>query len=148
MNNPNAVTVALAKLIGEKTKKYVAARADLTPGVHNVDFAVQVRGNLTISADTDKVPTVSIPLKETLALFIAYSGITREHAINVLTRAMNDALAEGPEGAGAMLHIPVVTEAMQRVENEILPTLPRTPVKGMVRASLEYSEVSLTAQEA
>jgi len=136
----NLQTVALAKLVGEKTKTFIAARAALTEGTHNVDCTIRVTGTLHVGTDYDTAPTVSIPLKETMALFIAYSGITREHAINVLTRAMTDAIAANGKGKGALAEkLTVVEETMTRVEEDIIALLPRQDRKGPVKASLNYT---------
>lgn len=144
MNNPQNI-VALAKLVSEKGDAFRNARAELAPGRYDVDLTVNVHGHMTVGADYSTVPTVSIPLKETLALFIHYCGITREAAMNVLRRAMTDSIEATGTGAGALAAaLPVVAETMEQVENDILATLPRQPRKGVVRTYLEYEEAKIT----
>jgi hypothetical protein len=142
----NKTIIALTKAVSDRQAK--AARPSLTVGTHEVDFTVRVRGSLTVSEDTDKTPTVSIPMKETLALFIAYSGITGQHAKNLLTRAMTDALAiqadgeQNHNGVGAIRDaLPKIAEIERDVVAPMLASLPRTKVNGMVRANLDVTEV-------
>jgi len=138
----NEETTAVAKAISDKALKH--ARSGLSVGRHEVDVTVRIHGSLSVFADTDKTPTVSIPMKETLALFIRYCGITREAAISVLTRAMTDALDDSTEGAGAVLAaLPVLEETMNTIVNPMLKSLPRTPVKGMVKPDLVIEELVL-----
>jgi hypothetical protein len=142
----NKTIIALSKAVGKR--QIDAARPSLTVGTHEVDFTVRVRGSLTVSEDTDKVPTVSIPMKETLALFIAYSGITGPHAANLLRRAMTDALAVKEDGEQNHRGVGAIREALPKIEEierdvvaPLLLTLPRTPVNGMVRANLDVTEI-------
>lgn len=137
----NATIIALAKVVG--TKETAAARNGLSIGRHEVDFMVRVRGTMNVGEDTEKTPTVSIPMKETLALFIRYCGITREAAMAILERAMTDALEQGPQGTGAVAEaLPIIEETMAAIVNPMLARLPKTPVKGAVRTSLEFTEIS------
>ena len=137
----NATIIALAKVVG--AKESAAARNGLGIGRHEVDFTVRVRGSMVVGADTNKIPTVSIPMKETLALFIRYCGITREAAMAILERAMNDALEQGPQGAGAIAEaLPMIAEIEASIVNPLLARLPKTPVKGAVRTNLEFTEIN------
>lgn len=142
----NVTQIALTKAVNDKAAKI--ARSGLSVGRHEVDFTVRVSGTLNVSEDTDKVPTVSIPMKETLALFIRYSGITGPHAMALLKRAMTDALAanedgeQSSQGVGAIAEaLPIIEETMRTIIEPMLADLPRTPVKGMVKASLQVTEV-------
>ena len=138
-NNPFHI-VALSKAWA---KKNVDAARDLMPvGTHEVDFTVHISGTMKVLEDTDKTPTVSIPMKEVLALFIRYCGITREAAITILTRAMNEALEESNQGAGALAaELPIIDEIIDSIVTPMLLKLKRTPVKGAVKADLEITEV-------
>ena len=139
MNNPSII--ALSKVVG--TKEFAAARIGLGIGRHDVDFTVRVRGSMVVGTDTEKTPTVSIPMKETLALFIRYCGITREAAMAILERAMTDALEQGPQGTGAVAEaLPIIEETMAAIVEPLLARLPKTPVKGAVRTNLEFTEIS------
>jgi hypothetical protein len=145
MKNINliALTKAVAKKIAD------AARDTISVGKHEVDFTVRVKGTVSVFEDTEKTPTVSIPMKETLALFIRYSGITGPHAVALLQRAMTDALAanengeQNPQGTGAIADaLPIIEETMKTVVEPMLATLPKTPVKGMVKTNLEVTELA------
>lgn len=127
-----ANSIALSKLAAAPN-----ARAALTPGVYNVDTTVRVTGTVKVGEDYDVAPTVSIPLKETLALFIAYSGICGEHAIKALRQAMQHAIAVDGCGQGELAKtMPIVNQTMARVEAEIIDQLPRQNRKGAVTTKL------------
>lgn len=140
-------TLALSKAIS--TKSAGACRDAMTVGRdQKVDFTVRVKGYLDIFEDTEKTPTVSIPMKETLALFIRYCGVTREAAMGLLQRAMTDALAvkesgeQNHKGVGAIAEaMPIIDEIEKTIVEPLLRTLPRTPVKGKVLTYLEVTEV-------
>jgi hypothetical protein len=145
---------ALSPAIALALSKVALAKPDrdaVQPGVYNIDetLAVKVSGTMEVLEDTKRVPTVSIPLKEALALFIAYSGITRESAMNALRRAMTDALSQSSEGQGKIAAaLPVVAETMAVVESEILAKLPKTPVKGAVKPKLSVKVIALPKDDA
>jgi hypothetical protein len=87
--------------------------------------------------DTDKTPTVSIPMKEVLALFIARSGCTREHSLALLRECMTDALRDGVKGAGAVAAAADIAAEHKKAVAEMLRDLPRTFVAGAVKADVE-----------
>jgi len=82
---------ALANLLMKEAK---ARRETLTPGEYSIDEQVtlDVKGLIRVFEDHSYQPTTSIPLKVTLALFLRYSGVTGQHAISALVRAMSEAL--------------------------------------------------------
>lgn len=141
----NASTVAIVKAIAKRSAE--AARDGLAAGTHEIDITVRIAGTLTVGEDTDKVPTVSIPLKEALALFIRYSGITGPHAVNLLRRALTDALTpkedgeQNHRGVGAIADAIDIDAEIESIVEPMLATLPRTPVKGAVRPNLRVTEV-------
>ena len=136
-----ANSIALSKLAAAAN-----ARASLTPGEYEVDTTVHVKGTLKVGADYDTAPTVSIPLKETLALFIAYSGVTGDHAINALVKAMRQSIATDGTGAGVLAAtMPVINATMARVEAEVIALLPRQDRKGPVTAKLQVTQVNTVA---
>lgn len=137
----DTVTVALSQLI--KKAALDAARAALSDGRYQVDTTVRVCGSLVIDPDCQISPTVSVPLKATLALFIRYAGITRETAIAHLTRAMTEAIQSGSKGEDALLaQCPAVEQTLATVQDRVLSTLPKVTRKGRVRAFLEVTEVT------
>jgi hypothetical protein len=114
----------------------------LKPGTYNVDFTVHVSGKVSIGKDAEKTPTVSIPLKETLALFIQYSGVTRDAAIDVLRRAMTDALKNDTKGRGAIAELDIVNPVFEEVVENFLKELPKVPQKGPVDCKRLQVEVT------
>jgi hypothetical protein len=133
-----SVTV-LSKVIPAAAEK--AAREGLTAGTFDVDFTVHVKGPVTIRPDTDKTPTVSIPLKEVLALFIQRSGALRDANIALLSECIGDALAaKGGKATGALSG--EFDAHFGKVVTAFLSTLPRTPVKGAV--DCKALEVTIT----
>ncbi len=127
-----ANSIALSKLAAAAD-----ARSSLPPGLYGVDTTVHVSGTVKVGADYDTAPTVSIPLKETLALFIHYCGATREAAINALRQAMQEAIALDGKGQGQLAEtMPIVNETMERVESDIIAQLPRQKRKGAVTTKL------------
>lgn len=111
------------------------AEARPAPGTYIVDevVSVHIKGVLSISEDTEKTPTVSIPLKEVLALFIARSGATRESSISLLRECLADALKGGTKGEGAVAAAAEIDAAFKEEVAALTASLPKTPVKGAVR---------------
>lgn len=138
--------IALSKAV--KTAVATRARSELEPGVYGVNFKCQVSGTLTIGEDEEYTPTVAIPLKTTLALFIRRMGITREHAIEALKSAMTDALRANDDLEGKNDRIlaelseseEIVDETMNMV-NEMIGELPTKVRKGKVLSDLTVSDV-------
>ena len=132
-------TIALNSLIETKVAK--AAREGLEVGTHQVDVTVRVTGSLTVAEDTEKTPTVSIPVKEVLALFVARSGCTREASLKLLRECLTDALAEGTKGEGAIDGAVDIDAEFKAMVSTLTASLPKTPVKGAVKAKLTVTEV-------
>ena len=132
-------TLALARAVSNKAD--AAAREGVGPGTYDIDITVRVRGTLAVAEDTDKTPTVSIPMKEVLALFIARSGCTREHSLNLLRECMTEVLHHGATGQGAVAAAADIAAEHQRAVSEMLKTLPRTFVAGAVKADVEATLV-------
>jgi hypothetical protein len=135
-------TIALNNAIETKVAK--AARDAVEVGKHQVDFLVRVTGTLNVAEDTEKVPTVSIPVKEVLALFIARSGCTREASIALLRECMTDALKDGTKGVGAVEAAADIDEVFKAEVAALTASLPKTPVKGKVTTKLTVTECSAT----
>lgn len=121
----NAVTKAVSDL----------AAARPLPGVYQVDetITVHVNGVLTVLTDTEKTPTVSIPVKEVLALFIARSGATREASLNLLRECLTDALKGGVKGEGAVDAAASVDAEFKAAVADLTASLPKTPVRGAIK---------------
>jgi hypothetical protein len=111
-----------------------ADRDAVAPGEYVIDTIVHVQGTLTVAEDPQpKVPTVSIPLKEVLALFIARSGATRESSLKLLRECMSIALATGTKGVGAVEAAADIDEVFKAEVDRLTAALPRTPVRGACR---------------
>lgn len=131
--------LAMSKAFAKKATD--TARDTLTSGVYPIDFLVRVHGSLTVAEDTEKTPTVSIPVKEVLALFVARSGATRAASLALLERCLTDALNISTKGSGAIEELEVVDAAFEQATTALLSRLPKTPVRGAVKAALEISKI-------
>ena len=130
MANDLTLTV-LSKVI--PSRKASAARDGVAAGEFPVDFTVSVKGIVTVEEDGEKKPTVSIPVKEVLALFIARSGATRDANIALLTSCISDALAAKGGKGGAKGALEAEFDAtFGKVVEQFLSTLPKTRVRGDV----------------
>lgn len=135
--NEAAKSLALSKIAAAPN-----ARALLTPGQYDIDTTINVSGHLRVGADYDVAPTVSIPMLETLALFIHYSGITGPHAAAKLVQAMQDSLKIDGTGQGAILAtVPIIKQSEEFVRKQIISQLPRQPRKGAVTQYLNVKEI-------
>ena len=130
MSNDLTTTV-LSKLVAARSAS--EARDGLAAGEYPVDFTVSVSGMVTVKEDTMKVPTVSIPIKETIGLFIARSGAMREANIRLLAECIGDALAaKGGKGGATGSLAGEFDAAFGEVVTAFLAGLPKTTVKGVV----------------
>lgn len=141
MANDLTMTV-LSKVI--PSRKASEHRDGVTAGEYPVDFTVTVRGTVNVKEDTEKVPTVSIPIKETIALFLARSGALRESNIALLRECISDALsAKGGKGGAKGALTAEFDAAFGEVVTAFLATLPKTKVRGEV----EMDNVTVTVTE-
>ena len=132
--------LALSRAVNKKADDL--AREGVVAGTYDVDMTVRLVGTVEVLEDTDKKPTVSIPMKEVLALFVARSGCTREASVKLLRECMTDALRHGVTGAGAVEAAADIAQEHKKVANDMLATLPRTFVAGAVKADIEARLVS------
>lgn len=128
--------VAIAKLLKDTP--------DLPVGTVEVDETVTLKVKATIrrNKDGEYTPTVSIPLKATLALLLAKMGFQRERAAELLVDAMTEALNEDRLGEETITaRLADVDTAMERVQ-EITAALPKETRKGAVtvKGSVEVIE--------
>lgn len=129
MANDLTMTV-LSKVI--PSRKASEFRDGVTAGSFPVDFTVSVKGTVVVEEDSEKVSTVSIPVKEVLALFIARSGALRDSNIAILRDCITDALNnKGSKGAKGAL-VKEFDAAFGEVVTDFLATLPKTRVRGDV----------------
>jgi len=137
------VHVAIAKLIAKNTP-------DLPVGQVTVDEVVtlHVKADIRRGEDGEYTPTISIPLKATLALLLARMGFQREMASALLIEAMTEALAGDRLGEETISErIADVESAMARVQ-EITAALPKAVRKGAVtvKGSVEVVEPEPVAE--
>lgn len=85
------ILTALGKALEKDAKK---VRDGLKPGDHVVEGEVTLtyKGTVKVGEAENYIPTVDIPLKTAMALFVRYAGVTREAAVEALIRAMTEAL--------------------------------------------------------
>lgn len=145
----NAEVVALTKAI--KAAELTAARKGLTVGEHPIDITCRVTGNITVGEQEDYTPTISIPIKSTLALFIRYCGVTRKAAEAALVRAMTEALNQDVKGEEKNA---IIQKAISENE-EVIATceakvkmmvgaLPKAKRDGKVRSNLTVTPVEVS----
>lgn len=122
---------------------------DLEPGRHHFDELLTVRiiGTVEKQADQLMVPTASIPLVATLALFWEKAGIARDHALRMLKEAISEAMKEGADkGERIEARIKDVDEAIKAVKTDLIAKLPKAKRAGRVITKDLMIEV-LTAHE-
>lgn len=128
---------AIINLALNSLKSSESDRAAVAAGKYDVDAVVRLTGTLSVGNDYDTVPTVSLPIKEVLALFVARAGFTRERSMQLLVECVHDAIAEDGHGAGEVAaRVAEVDEYLADIKAEVLAKLPRQPRKGAVKAKL------------
>lgn len=144
--------IALTKLVKDSSasdKKFLKdTRAAVQPGVYEVDQLIHIKGQLVVGEDYPKAPTTTVLSKETLALVLAYAGITAQAAENALVAAFEDVIAENQGkamGAVSASYKEAVEKGMKRV-NAIIEKLPKVTCKGQVTGHIEYEAVEAVAQ--
>lgn len=137
MSNENAVKTAIAKVLGKEA-------VELPVGVHDIDevVTVRVKGTVTKRADTSKTPTVSVPLKATLALLLDRMGFQRDAASAILVECMTEALKLGDKATGLVEERLADVEASLKRVAAVTEALPKTVVKG---ATIVDCEVEILA---
>lgn len=122
--------LALQKAVAEATKDMT-----LAPGSYQVDasFNVSIVGTMKKGNDVDYTPTVTIPLKQALALALHYAGCTRQNAQNIIIQAMTAAL--NGEDVSIADALPDVDAAMKHVQ-EITEALPKKTRSGALTSKL------------
>lgn len=140
MTPTDSLTVtALNNLVTTKALKL--ARVGLAVGTHQVDVTVKVTGTVTVGEDFTRIPTVGIPVKEVLALFLARSGALRDANIKLLQECFAQAFAQDSKGEGALKAAAELDSVFEDQVTAILASLPPAPVKGAVTTKLTVSEV-------
>lgn len=135
---------ALTQIALSAIKAKPTARRQVRPGRYEIDETVHITGTLTVGEDYSTTPTVSLPVKEVLALFVARCGMKSDEAIELLRNSVTDAIASKGKAKGEIAgSIDAVTETLQQVEKELLATLAPQPRKGKVSSKLSIALVDL-----
>lgn len=128
----------LSRLIKEAEAKEL--RGLQTARTMDVDFAVRVYGNVIINDDEQYIPTVKVPVKTVLALFMRYSGVTGPHALTLLERAMTLAVLLGDKGEDAIKDF-VDLDEQEKAIKAMFANLPKATRSGKVLASLSVEKL-------
>lgn len=141
-NLPAPTLALLGKLLADAAE---GNRDELAVGEHPIDdiLTLKLSGTVKVSADTDKMPTCSIPLLPALALMVKRMGIQREKALDVLREVMTEALKLGKDATAELLAETGVADAQETIKSEVIAKLPKTPVKGMVKVKGSVSAVGI-----
>lgn len=135
--------LGLSKLLAKEAK---GVRGKVRAGEHELDEEILLRvvGTLNVGEDHTYIPTVSMPHKAVLALFVRYCGVTREAALGHLEQAMKDALLKDENAEEMLQAVADLDEAEARVQ-ATLEELPQMVRKGAVTVKeLQYAEIKPT----
>ena len=128
--NEAAVLAAAANLIAKEAKK-----ADLKVGEYTVSETITAKITATVikGEDEDYIPTVDIPLLDTLAIALKNSGLTRDASKAIIIDAMKAAIESKAKGSDAIAERKAdIDECMKHVR-EITAELPSKTRKGKTR---------------
>ena len=119
--------VCAAKSIADELDK----RDGMEPGTYTVDESVHIgmQGTYEVNPVEWITPTTSIPMKVTLALFMRYSGITGQIALDALEKAMAEALKIGVKGEKTIAECATLDKYEEKVKL-MLGELPKKSRKG------------------
>ena len=144
----NATKIALAKLLAKEVDGL-----DLPVGNVEVDKVVtlHVKAGITRRKDGEYTPTVSVPLKATMALLLARMGFQRDVASKLLVEVMTEALKADKLADEGIVNLLADVDAAMEMVQEITDALPKerrkgaTVVSGSVEVVAEVAEVGLRA---
>jgi hypothetical protein len=116
-------------------KESLRAKVASDQKMHGIEIDVTLKiDELSIGHDTDKAPTCSIPLLPTLALLVKRMGFQRDAALALLREVMTEAITMDEDAAKKLAAQEGVAETMKTLQQEVIATLPRTPVEKSVKA--------------
>lgn len=140
----NKLIIALANLIKFKSPSFKKARHKIDNGKHKIDALIRVKGTVTVGKSYATSPTVSIPLKRTLALFMLYSGVEISDAVlDALKRALTDSIDRTGTSKEADFspHELAVDRMVGEVEDKLIAELPKQFRFGPVATRLKVEVV-------
>ncbi len=129
--------------IGEGEDKSKETRNKVRPGSYAFDFLLHIKGNTDVGEDFETTPTVSIPIIETLALFVSRAGFTRKKSLELLSNCVKDAILGNKKGAKGEIErvLPELTETIKKIKKEVLAELPKAKRKGIVKIECDVNKV-------
>ncbi len=135
--------LTLTALSAQLAKEAKKVRKGLPVGDHEVstEVTLSVNGTINVSEDYDRTPTVSVPLLRTMALALSYAGVTGEHALEAVTKAMNTALTEDKDANGQLAQVKAIEEKVNEIKAKFATELPKASVKGPVKVKAAIDEV-------
>lgn len=142
--------LAIAKILEAEAKQ---EREDIDPGEYKIKdlYFLDVNARVNVRENEKYTPTVSIPLKSTLALFMQYTGVTGDHAVRALQQAMTDALEQKEKGDKAVKNkVKEVENVEKKVKEQVTSKLPKKDRKGAVSVEgtvLECKSVDVSEKQ-
>ena len=120
----------------------IKSRADLSPNTYSVDdtLTLDLKGTIVVNPEEKYTPTISIPLKVTLALFVRYSGITGAVALNALEKAMSEALDLGDKAEENVRELADIAQAEKKVK-KMIGELPKATRSGKTLIKVECNGI-------
>lgn len=133
-----------AKCLSKGTEK-LAADLNLAPGKYSIDetITVRIQGTVTKSADETYTPTISIPHKMVLALFVEKMGAVSPNVQGMLLEAMTEALKAGEKAEGAVADRIRDIEAAEEKVTALLGKLPEATRNGKTVCKITVEEIVL-----
>ena len=117
-------------------------RDSLSAGKHEINEVVtlHIQGHLNVGEDFEATATSSIPWKTALALFVRYSGVTGDVAMEALVRAMNEAQNAGEKPEKTISELAELDKA-KKIVDEKLASMPKIKKHGIVKSFVTFKEI-------
>jgi hypothetical protein len=131
-----AVRLAISKFCDDD------ARAEVAPGIYNIDQNYHLKGQMIVSEDYERAATQNIPHLEVLALTLYRAGVTRDKTIELIGDSVRDVLEDKDSAVGCIKELfPEIVGMIDRIKRDIVGKLPKQQCKGAVKVSLVLDEV-------
>lgn len=142
MSISNISTLALKAMIKAMQDELKNRTEDkLTVGTHIVcqNLNLDLNGTVEVNPDEMYTPTTHIPQKAAFALFVRYSGITADRALDALCQAMTEAHNLGKDADDLVAEVADLKKAEKKVK-EMLGKLPKEKRDGKVFVNVKVTE--------